>query len=76
MILKTGLKGFCPDLEGPVQSMYNQIHRHLAVPGFQFFAALFTVSALEVNMKVAENTGLLGDMYDNYTSQPITQARG
>ncbi|KAJ7459016.1 hypothetical protein FB451DRAFT_1182601 [Mycena latifolia] len=50
MILKTGLKGFCPDLEGPVQS-----------------------TALEVNVKVAENTELLGDMYDNYTYGTLAQ---
>ncbi|KAJ7467624.1 hypothetical protein FB451DRAFT_989458, partial [Mycena latifolia] len=73
MILKTGLKGFCPDLEGPVQSTYNQIHRHLAVSGFQFLSASFALSALEVNMKVAENTELLGDMYDNYTYGTLAQ---
>ncbi|KAJ6580455.1 hypothetical protein DFH09DRAFT_1076711 [Mycena vulgaris] len=73
MILKTGLKGFCPDLEGPVQSTYNQIHRHLAVSGFQFLSASFALSALEVNMKVAENTELLGDMYDNYMYGTLAQ---
>jgi hypothetical protein len=73
MILKTGLKGFCPDLEGPVQSTYNQIHRHLAVSGFQFLAASFALAALDVNMKVAENTELLGDMYDNYTYGTLAQ---
>ncbi|KAJ6546046.1 hypothetical protein DFH09DRAFT_880176, partial [Mycena vulgaris] len=73
MILKTGLKGFCPDLEGPVQSTYNQIHRHLAVSGFQFLSASFALSALEVNMKVAENTELLGDMYNNYMYGTLAQ---
>ncbi|KAJ7463016.1 hypothetical protein FB451DRAFT_1404170 [Mycena latifolia] len=73
MIFKTGLKGFCPDLEGPVQSTYNQIHRHLAVSGFQFLSASFALSALEVNMKVAENTELLGDMHDNYTYGTLAQ---
>jgi len=73
MILKTGLKGYCPDLEGPVQSSYNQLHRHLAVSGFQFLAASFALSALEVNAKVAEDTELLGDMYDNYTYGTLAQ---
>ncbi|KAJ7882547.1 hypothetical protein B0H14DRAFT_3128775 [Mycena olivaceomarginata] len=56
MILKAGLQGFCPDLEGPVQSNYNELHRHLAVSGFQFLAESYALSALEVNNKVAANS--------------------
>ncbi|KAJ6560756.1 hypothetical protein DFH09DRAFT_865099, partial [Mycena vulgaris] len=74
MILKAGLKGFCPDVDGPVHSKYNQFHRHLAVSGFQFLAELFALAALEVDVRVAANTELLGDMYDNYTYG--TLARG
>lgn len=66
MIQKAGLKGFCPDLEGPVQSKYNQLHRHLAVSGFQFLSSSFALAALDVNASVAEDTDLLGDMYDGY----------
>jgi hypothetical protein len=66
MIQKAGLKGFCPDLEGPVQSKYNQLHRHLAVSGFQFLSSSFALAALDVNASVAEDTELLGDMYDGY----------
>ncbi|KAF8173147.1 hypothetical protein K438DRAFT_1772251 [Mycena galopus ATCC 62051] len=73
MVLKAGLKGFCPDLEGPVQSTYNQLHRHLAVSGFQFLSASFALCALEVNSKVAEDTDLLCDMYDNYTYGTLAQ---
>ncbi|KAJ7757365.1 hypothetical protein DFH07DRAFT_711478, partial [Mycena maculata] len=73
MILKTGLQGFCPDLEGPVQSRYNQLHRHLAVSGFQFLSASFALCALDVNPKVAENTTLLCDMYDNYIYGTLAQ---
>lgn len=73
MILKAGLQGFCPDLEGPVQSRYNQLHRHLAVSGFQFLSASFALCALEVNPKVAENTALLCDMYDNYIYGTLAQ---
>ncbi|KAJ7137193.1 hypothetical protein C8R44DRAFT_869253 [Mycena epipterygia] len=73
MILKAGLQGFCPDLEGPVQSTYNQLHRHLAVSGFQFLSASFALSALEVNAKFAEDTDLLCDMYDNYTYGTLAQ---
>jgi hypothetical protein len=73
MILKAGLKGFCPDLEGPVQSKYNQLHRHLAVSGFQFLSSSFALAALEVNAKIAEDSELLGDMYDNYTYGTLAQ---
>ncbi|KAJ7746178.1 hypothetical protein DFH07DRAFT_963050 [Mycena maculata] len=51
MILKAGLQGFCPDLEGPVQSRYNQLHRHLAISGFRFLSSSFALSTLEVNPK-------------------------
>ncbi|KAJ7200251.1 hypothetical protein B0H12DRAFT_1244470 [Mycena haematopus] len=73
MVQKAGLQGFCPDLEGPVQSRYNQLHRHLAVSGFQFLSASFALCALEVNLKVAENTELLCDMYDNYIYGTLAQ---
>ncbi|KAJ7200521.1 hypothetical protein GGX14DRAFT_571927 [Mycena pura] len=67
MIQKAGLKGFCPDVEGPVQSKYNELHRHLAVSGFQFLSSSFALAALDVNASVADNTELLGEMYDSYT---------
>ncbi|KAJ7429292.1 hypothetical protein B0H11DRAFT_2266215 [Mycena galericulata] len=73
MILKAGLRGFCPDLEGPVQSKYNQLHRHLAVSGFQFLSSSFALSALDVNAKVADDTDLLCDMYDHYTYGTLAQ---
>ncbi|KAJ7845092.1 hypothetical protein B0H13DRAFT_2410480 [Mycena leptocephala] len=73
MVLKAGLKGFCPDLEGPAYSAYNQLHRHLAVSAFQFLSASFALSALDVNNKVAENTILMCDMYDNYVYGTLAQ---
>ncbi|KAJ7862657.1 hypothetical protein B0H14DRAFT_2575315 [Mycena olivaceomarginata] len=73
MILKAGLKGFCPDLEGPVQSKYNQLHRHLAVSGFQFLSSSFALAALKVSTKIAEDSELLGDMYDNYAYGTLAQ---
>ncbi|KAJ6533949.1 hypothetical protein B0H10DRAFT_2246995 [Mycena sp. CBHHK59/15] len=56
-----------------VQSKYNELHRHLAVSGFQFFSDSFALSALEVNAKVTSNTELLCDMYDNYTYGTLAQ---
>ncbi|KAJ7894963.1 hypothetical protein B0H14DRAFT_2558989 [Mycena olivaceomarginata] len=73
MIMKASLQSFCPDLEGPVQSNYNQLHRHLAVSGFQFFATSFALGALDVNIKVADDTMLLFDMYDNYVYGTLAQ---
>ncbi|KAJ6450953.1 hypothetical protein C8R47DRAFT_1170681 [Mycena vitilis] len=73
MILKAGLQGFCPDLEGPVQSTYNQLHRHLAVSGFQFLASSWALCALEVNVNVAANTELLCDIYDHFTYGTLAQ---
>ncbi|KAJ6506566.1 hypothetical protein C8R45DRAFT_1090258 [Mycena sanguinolenta] len=72
MILKAGLRGFCSDLEGPIQSKYNQLHRHLAVSGFQFLSASLALGALEINAK-AEDTELLGNMYDNYVYGTLAQ---
>ncbi|KAJ6463052.1 hypothetical protein C8R47DRAFT_1238749 [Mycena vitilis] len=73
MILKAGLQGFCPDLDGPVQSTYNQLHRHLAVSGFQFLSSSLAMCTLEVNLQVAEDTDLLCDMYDNYVYGTLAQ---
>ncbi|KAJ7204929.1 hypothetical protein GGX14DRAFT_645365 [Mycena pura] len=56
MFLKAGLKGFCPDVEGPVQSTYNQLHRHLAV----------------CDASIAANTELLEEFYDGYTYGRLT----
>lgn len=73
MVLKAGLKGFCPDLEGPAYSAYNQLHRHLAVSAFQFLASSYALSALEVNTKISGNTSLMGEMYDNYVYGTLAQ---
>ncbi|KAJ7195941.1 hypothetical protein GGX14DRAFT_574639 [Mycena pura] len=73
MVLKAGLKGFCPDLEGPAYSAYNQLHRHLTVSAFQFLSASFALSALDVNNKVTEDTILMCDMYDNYVYGTLAQ---
>jgi hypothetical protein len=73
MVLKAGLQGFCPDLDGPMQSAYNQLHRHLAVAGFQFLSGSFALAALEVNAQVAKNTELLNDMYDHFVYGTLAQ---
>ncbi|KAF8205248.1 hypothetical protein K438DRAFT_1757234 [Mycena galopus ATCC 62051] len=73
MIQKAGLRGFCPDVEGPAQSTYNQLHRHLAVSGFQFLSSSLALSALDVNSKFIEDTDLLCDMYDNFVYGTLAQ---
>ncbi|KAJ7894331.1 hypothetical protein B0H14DRAFT_3854419 [Mycena olivaceomarginata] len=66
MVLKAGLKGFCPDVNGPAQSTYNQLHRHLAASAFQFLSSTFGLAALNVNNFYGNNYELLCDMYDNF----------
>jgi hypothetical protein len=44
MVLWAGLLGFCPDIEGLIQSTYNQLHRHLVVAIFQFLSSSFALS--------------------------------
>jgi hypothetical protein len=73
MILKAGLKGFCPDVEGPVQSKYNELHRHLAVSAFQFLSSSFALIGLNVNNEVAQDHDLLCDMYDNFVYGTLAQ---
>lgn len=73
MVLKAGLQGFCPDVEGPVQSAYNQLHRHLAVSGFQFLAGSLALAALDVNVQIAKDTSLLNDMFDHYVYGTLAQ---
>ncbi|KAJ7855688.1 hypothetical protein B0H13DRAFT_2357712 [Mycena leptocephala] len=69
MALKAGLKGFCPDLEGPAYSAYNQLHRHIAVSGFQFLSSSYALAALDVNTRISDNTSLMGEM------EPKTRVR-
>jgi hypothetical protein len=66
MVLKAGLQGFCPDVDGPVQSTYNQLHRHLAASGFQFLSSMLGLMALNVNNVYTNNYEMLCDMYNNY----------
>ncbi|KAJ7897803.1 hypothetical protein B0H13DRAFT_2521285 [Mycena leptocephala] len=73
MVLKAGLKGFCPDLEGPAYSAYNQLHRHIAVSGFQFLSSSYALAALDVNTRISDNTSLMGEMYDNYVYGTLAQ---
>ncbi|KAJ7732742.1 hypothetical protein DFH07DRAFT_968314 [Mycena maculata] len=73
MILKAGLQGFCPDVEGPVQSAYNQLHHHLAVSGFRFLASLFALAALDVNVQISKDTSLLNNMFDHYVYGTLAQ---
>ncbi|KAJ7159120.1 hypothetical protein C8R43DRAFT_948463 [Mycena crocata] len=62
MVLKAGLQGFVPDIEGPVQSAYNQLHRHITVSAFQFLSSSFPLMALNINNQVAQDHNLLSDM--------------
>jgi hypothetical protein len=73
MVQKAGLKGFCPDIEGPVQSKYNELHRHLAVSAFQYLSSSFALMALNVDNHIAQDDNLLCDMYDNYVHGTLTQ---
>ncbi|KAJ7780375.1 hypothetical protein B0H14DRAFT_3507605 [Mycena olivaceomarginata] len=73
MVLKAGLKGFCPDVDGPVQSTYNQLHRHLAASAFQFLSSTFGLAALNVNNFYGNNYELLCDMYNNFVFGTLAQ---
>ncbi|KAJ7760233.1 hypothetical protein DFH07DRAFT_957607 [Mycena maculata] len=68
MILKAGLQGFCPDVEGPIQSNYNQLHRHLPVSGFQFLSSSLALGVLEVNAEITDNTELLAHSDDEHSA--------
>ncbi|KAJ7149891.1 hypothetical protein C8R43DRAFT_1192454 [Mycena crocata] len=73
MVLKAGLQGFVPDIEGPIQSAYNQLHRHIAVSAFQFLSSSFALMALNVNNGVAQDHNLLSDMYNNFVYGTLAQ---
>ncbi|KAJ7832021.1 hypothetical protein B0H14DRAFT_3712782, partial [Mycena olivaceomarginata] len=73
MVLKAGLKGFCPDVDGAAQSTYNQLHRHLAASAFQFLSSTFGLAALNVNNFYGNDYELLCDMYDNFVFGTLAQ---
>ncbi|KAK7063350.1 hypothetical protein R3P38DRAFT_2818270 [Favolaschia claudopus] len=66
MVVKAGLKGFIPDVEGPVQSHYNQLHRHVAVSAFGFLFRSHALYTFEINEDYASNVSFLNDVYDNF----------
>ncbi|KAJ7498434.1 hypothetical protein B0H11DRAFT_1800815 [Mycena galericulata] len=65
-ITRAGLKAFHPDVFGPAQSTYNQLHRQLAVSTFQAVAAWYGYTAHNVSLAVTQHYHLLGEMYDNF----------
>jgi hypothetical protein len=71
MIQKAGLKGFCPDIEGPVHSKYNELHRHLVVSAFQYLSSSYALMALNVDNHIAQDDNLLCDMYDNFVNRTL-----
>lgn len=73
MVSKAGLKGYIPDVEGPVQSRYNELHRHLAVSAFQFLSSSFALYALNVDNHIAQDGDLLADMFDNFVFGTLAQ---
>ncbi|KAJ7758946.1 hypothetical protein DFH07DRAFT_772291 [Mycena maculata] len=73
MVQKAGLQGFCPDIEGPAHSTYNQLHRHLAVSAFQFLSSSFALIALNVNNYYASDHNLCTDMYNNFVYGTLAQ---
>ncbi|KAJ6450176.1 hypothetical protein C8R45DRAFT_946940 [Mycena sanguinolenta] len=86
--LATKLKQDAVRISGPIANDIAHIpETHLAsiftmilkaglrgfLSGFQFISASLALGALEVNAKVAEDTELLGDMYDNYVYGTLAQ---
>ncbi|KAJ7073699.1 hypothetical protein C8F01DRAFT_1075431 [Mycena amicta] len=72
-IQRAGLKAFCPDIVGPVQSTYNQIHRHLAITTLQTAVKIFGLHGLEVDIRLVNKYGLLADVYENYVYGRLAQ---
>ncbi|KAK7007543.1 hypothetical protein R3P38DRAFT_2553003, partial [Favolaschia claudopus] len=73
MVVKAGLKGFIPDVEGPVQSHYNQLHRHVAVSAFRFLFRSHALYTFEINEDYANNVSFLNDVYDNFVYGTLAQ---
>ncbi|KAJ7060209.1 hypothetical protein C8F01DRAFT_1231523 [Mycena amicta] len=72
-VQSAGLQTFCPDVAGPPQSVYNQIHRHICVYTFQTVATIFGLDGLQVPLSLARNYGLLSSIYDNYMKGRLTR---
>jgi hypothetical protein len=72
-VQRAGLKAFVPDVRGPKQSVYNQIHRHICVSSFQFIGKMLGLGPLEVPLSLSRNYGLLCQLYDNYVYGRLTR---
>ncbi|KAF7318035.1 hypothetical protein HMN09_00310900 [Mycena chlorophos] len=69
---RSGLSRFHPDVFGPVDSVYNQVHRHLAITTFDSITSGLTVPG--VNTSFSSNLTLLADMYDNFVYVTLAES--
>nr|GAT45207.1 predicted protein [Mycena chlorophos] len=61
---RAGISTFHPDVFGPRESIYNQLHRHLAVSTFQFVTSGLALRG--VDFSVVDKYHLMGNMFDNF----------
>src|ERR1700761_854417 len=73
MVANAGLLGFVPDVEGPAQSRYNELHCHVATSAFTFLSTSDVILGLGVNKEYARNTLFLNQVYDNFIYGTLTQ---
>nr|GAT49867.1 predicted protein [Mycena chlorophos] len=65
-VANAGLKDFRPDVSGPIQSIYNQIHCHLAVSTFQQAAQSLPLGLQGLNVLSPGSYTTLVAAYENY----------
>ena len=65
-IAKAGLKSFCPDILGSPESIYNQIHQHIALETFSVTVQLGGYNSMGLNPHLLSKPALLNEWYQSY----------
>ncbi|KAJ7710502.1 hypothetical protein B0H17DRAFT_1324227 [Mycena rosella] len=66
IVFAAGLKKFIPDVFSAPDSMYNRVHRMVAIHPFQVIAVGFGYAHMKVDVEQAQNDSLLDQLYENF----------
>ncbi|KAJ7086952.1 hypothetical protein C8R44DRAFT_650406, partial [Mycena epipterygia] len=65
-ITNAGLHAFAPNVFGNIESMYNLVHKHLAIHTFRAITVAWAYSFCECNISLLDNYNLLHSFYQSF----------
>lgn len=73
LMVRLGLRTWCPNLEEDSASLYNAAHRIAAITTFQELVAGQAYTYMNVNPKLVADTGLVIQAYNHYVHYVVLQ---